>query len=106
MRILPYSLCLALVALCSCQKEGLPVQTNFPFTLTSDPVPQQVYLQDGSIKIRLYIDKSASFNPTTYFFSYYILVGRGQLTDTTRQKQYEVNTDYSFSSDRLASREA
>lgn len=92
----PGALLLAASAMLSCQKEQLPVQTSYPFRLSSDPIPQQVYLQDSFIRIRLYLDKSASFNPTTYAFSYYLLQGRGALSDTEQRVFYEVNTDYLF----------
>ena len=78
----------------SCQKEKLPIYTDYPFSLSSDPIPNQVYLQDGAVKIRLYINKTGNVNPTKYFFSYYILEGRGQLTDNTGGNSYVVNEDY------------
>lgn len=87
----------------SCQKEKLPITTNYPFYLTSDPIPNQVYLQNGAIKIRLYINKTGNFNPTEYSFSHYILEGKGKLTDTTETVNYSVNEDYTVntSTDKL-----
>ena len=46
------------------------------------------------MKIRLYVNKTGNINPTKYFFSYYILEGRGQLTDNTGWNSYVVNEDY------------
>lgn len=91
------------IFLISCQKEKLPINTNYPFHLTSDPIPNQVYLQNGAIKIRLYVNKTGNFNPTEYSFSHYILEGKGKLTDTTQIVNYLVNEDYSFntSNDKL-----
>ena len=89
----------------SCQKETLPIKTSFPFNLSSDPIPKQIYLQDGSIKIRLYLDKSSNYNPTTFNFSHYILVGRGTLSDTAGAKVYDVNEDYAIKANPALSRE-
>ncbi len=98
-------LALSSVLFLSCQKETLPIKTSFPFNLSSDPIPKQIYLQDGSIKIRLYLDKSSNYNPTTFNFSYYILVGRGILSDTTVNIVYDVNEDYSIKANGNLSRE-
>lgn len=89
----------------SCEKEKLPIDTDYPFSLSSDPIPNQVYLQDGAIKIRLYVNKTGNVNPTKYFFSYYILEGRGQLTDNTGGSSYVVNEDYQFTTSTTTDKE-
>lgn len=103
MKKIYYSFVFIAIWATSCQKEKLPINTNYPFYLTSDPIPHQVYLQNGAIKIRLYINKTGNFNPTEYSFSHYILEGKGKLTDTTQTINYLVNEDYFFatSSDKL-----
>lgn len=85
-----------LMILSGCAKDGLPVNTRFPFKLSSDPVPSEVYLQDGAIKIRLYVNESGNYQPDSYLFSHYILQGRGKLYDSSLTSQYLVNEDYPF----------
>lgn len=66
------------LALISCEKDKLEIQSDFPFEVEVMPVPKEVP-NGGTVEIRIDIKKTGNYRSTQYYIRYFQFDGRGVL---------------------------
>lgn len=66
------------LALISCEKDKLEIQSDFPFEVEVMPVPKEVP-NGGTVEIRIDIKKTGNYQSTQYYIRYFQFDGRGVL---------------------------
>ncbi|MGV3766786.1 MAG: DUF3872 domain-containing protein [Chitinophagaceae bacterium] len=64
--------------LCSCEKEELDIQQNYPFEVQVMPVTKEI-ANGQTVELRLTIARSGNFTGTRYYIRYFQFEGEGEL---------------------------